>query len=97
VFNLFYSRAHVTKEGLTDYALLQQRYGLNCSQYTCLADQAACASAEAKLLAGTLANNRYGTATSLGGTQRLRSYDNGRFYAGQALSYGAEYRLESHR
>ncbi|MBI5429227.1 MAG: hypothetical protein HY938_02080 [Nitrosomonadales bacterium] len=92
VFNLFYSRAHVTREGLTDYALLQQRYGLNCSQYTVPAELAACQSAEAKLLAGTLANNRYGTATALGGTQRLRSFDNGRFYAGQALSYGAEYR-----
>jgi len=39
-----------------------------------------------------LANNQYGTATALGGTQRLRSFENGRFYAGQALFYGIEYR-----
>ena len=92
VFNMFYSHTHVTREGLTDYALLQQRYGLNCTQYQAGPARTACESTEAKLLAGTLANNKYGTASSLGGTQRLRSFDNGRFYAGQALSYGAEYR-----
>jgi hypothetical protein len=92
VFNLFYSRAYVTREGLTDYALLQQRYGLNCGQYPAGPEQDACQSAEDQLLANMLANNQYGTASPLGGTQRLRSYDNGRFYAGQSLSYGAEYR-----
>jgi len=91
-FNLFYSRAHITREGSTDYALLQQRYGLNCNQYPVGPNRDACQSTEAKLLAGKLADNRYGTASALGGTQRLRSYDNGRFYAGQALFYGVEYR-----
>lgn len=90
--NLFYSRAHVTREGLTDPALLQQRYGLNCAQYPAGPDRDACQATEDRLLAGWLANNRYGTATSLGGTQRLRSFENGRFYAGQALFYGIEYR-----
>ncbi len=91
-FNLFYSRAHVTHQGLTDQGLLQQRYGLNCNQYPIGPSRDACQSTEAKLLAGMLANNLYGTATPLGGTQRLRSYDNGRFYAGQSLFYGVEYR-----
>lgn len=90
--NLFHSRAYVTREGLTDYALLQQRYGLNCGQYPVGPDRDACLAAEAKLLDGMLANNRYGIASPLGGTQRLRSFDNFRFYAGQALSYGVEYR-----
>ncbi len=91
-FNLFHSRAHVTREGLTDYTLLQQRHGLNCSQYPPGSSYEACVRTENKFLTGLLANNRYGTASSLGGTQRLRSYDNGRFYAGQALFYGVEYR-----
>jgi Omp85 superfamily domain len=91
-FNVFHSRAYVTREGLTDYALLQQRYGLNCTQYPAGPNRDACLATEAQLLAGTLANNQYGTASALGGTQRLRSFDNGRFYAGQSLSYGAEYR-----
>lgn len=90
--NVFHSRAYVTRPGVTDYSLLQQRYGLNCTQYPVGPYRDSCLSAEAKLLAGTLANNQYGIATALGGTQRLRSYDNGRFYAGQSLSYGAEYR-----
>jgi len=91
-FNIFHSRAYVTREGLTDYTLLQQRYGLNCIQYPPGPAYNSCVTTEAKFLANTLANNQYGTATALGGTQRLRSYDNGRFYAGQSLSYGAEYR-----
>ena len=92
VFNMFYSRAYVTRVGLTDYALLQQRYGLNCTQYPIGPDRTACEITEAQRLDNMLANNLYGTASALGGTQRLRSYDNGRFYAGQSLSYGAEYR-----
>jgi hypothetical protein len=91
-FNLFYSHTHITREGLTDYALLQQRYGLNCTQYSEGPDLDACQRTEAKLLTGILGNNRYGTASSLGGTQRLRAYDGGRFYAGQTLFYGLEYR-----
>jgi len=92
VLNLFHSRAHVTRKGLTDLSLLQQRHGLDCSQYPAGPDFDACQRAEAKFLASALANNRFGTASALGGTQRLRSFDNGRFYAGQALFYGAEYR-----
>jgi outer membrane protein assembly factor BamA len=91
-FNLFYSRAHVTRQGLTDTTLLQQRYGLNCTQYPIGPNRDACQATEAKLLAGKLANNIYGTASPLGGTQRLRSYDNWRYYAGQSLFYGVEYR-----
>jgi outer membrane protein assembly factor BamA len=91
-FNLFYSRAHVTRQGLTDTTLLQQRYGLNCTQYPVGPDRDACQATEDKLLAGKLANNIYGTASPLGGTQRLRSYDNWRYYAGQSLFYGVEYR-----
>ncbi len=92
VVNLFYSRALVTHKGITDYALLQQRYGLNCNQYPAGPNRDACQATEAKFLAGKQADNQYGTAQALGGTQRLRSYDNGRFYAGQSLSYGVEYR-----
>lgn len=91
-FNLFYSRAHVTRQGLTDTTLLQQRYGLNCTQYPVGPERDACQATEDKLLAGKLANNLYGTASPLGGTQRLRSYDNWRYYAGQSLFYGVEYR-----
>jgi len=91
-FNVFHSHAYISRQGLTDYATIQQRYGLNCSQYADPAQQSACLAAETQLIDGYLAYNLHGIATSLGGTQRLRSYDNGRFYAGQSLSYGVEYR-----
>jgi len=92
VFNLFYSHTRITRQGITDYATLQQHYGLDCNQYPAGTERDNCLAAEANLLAGMIADNRYGTATALGGTQRLRSYDNGRFSAAQALFYGVEYR-----
>jgi outer membrane protein assembly factor BamA len=91
-FNLFYSNTIITREGETDFATLQQSHGLNCSQYPPGADYDACVQTESKLLNGMISDNRYGTASSLGGTQRLRSFDNGRFYAADALFYGVEYR-----
>lgn len=86
-FNAFLSDAHVTQEGLMDEVLLAQQRGLNCD----VADQA-CLASESRRVSQLLAQNRYGTATSLGGTQRLRSFSNYRFYAGSALFYGMEYR-----
>jgi len=90
--NLFYSRAHVTRKGEADFTLLQQDHGLDCDQYAPGPDRDSCLRTEEKFITGMQANNRYGTASSLGGTQRLRSFDNGRYYAGQALFYGVEYR-----
>ena len=52
-----------------------------------------CLATEASQINERIAQNRYGTATSLGGTQRLRSFDGNRFYAGHTISYGMEYRL----
>ena len=92
VFNLFHSRTFVTRQGETDFATLQATAGLNCTKYPVGPERDDCLDTENKLLQNTIANNRYGTATPLGGTQRLRSFDNYRFYASRALSYGVEYR-----
>jgi hypothetical protein len=92
VLNLFYSRAIVTRTGETDFASLQATDGLNCTQYPAGPQRDDCLATEAKFINGLIANNRYGQASSLGGTQRLRSYDNYRYYAGQTLFYGIEYR-----
>lgn len=91
-FNLFYSNTIITHSGVTDYTVLQQRYGLDCNQYPPGPDFDACIQTETKLLTGIQSGNRYGTASALGGTQRLRAFDNGRFYAADALFYGIEYR-----
>jgi len=91
-FNLFHSRAVVTRRGELDFATLQTTHGLDCTAYPAGPERDECLATEAKHLNNLIADNRYGTASSLGGTQRLRSFDNGRFYAGQALFYGVEYR-----
>jgi outer membrane protein assembly factor BamA len=90
--NVFVSDARVTKKGLTDFAALQQVAGLGCDAYPPGPAQDQCKITEAEHLSQQIAANEHGTATSLGGTQHLRAFPNGRFYAGHALFYGAEYR-----
>ena len=90
--NLYESDAIVTKKGPTDYATLQQRMGLNCGSIPAGPQQDSCFATEKKFIDERIAFNEHGDASSLGGTQRLRSYDNGRFHAGHAVTWGAEYR-----
>ena len=59
-------------QGETDPAKLEQEQGLNCSTAT---DPALCL----QVIDNMIANNKYGTATSLGGFSRLRSYPQGRY------------------
>lgn len=92
VFNLFHSRAIVTEKGLTDFDTLQQQEGLNCDQYAPGSQRDACLRTEEHHINNIIANNRYGTASGLGGTQRMRAYDSFRYYAARALFYGVEYR-----
>jgi hypothetical protein len=89
--NLFYSKAVVIHKASTDYTELQTAIGLDCASRP-VAEQADCYSLEQDYLNEVIAANKYGDATALGGTQRLRSFANGRFHAGQALFAGAEYR-----
>lgn len=90
--NTFFSRAHVTRQATTDYETLRQNSGLGCDQIPPSPEQDQCLATERDLIEQHIEHNRFGTATSLGGTQRMRSYDNGRFYAGNVLFYGLEYR-----
>jgi hypothetical protein len=91
--NLFASQAHVFREASTDFATLQQQVGLGCSNLAPGPAQDQCHATEADFINERIAANRYGEATSLGGTQRLRSFDGGRFRAGHTVFYGLEYRL----
>jgi hypothetical protein len=92
VFNLFHSHAYVTRRGSTDFDTLKKEIGLNCNERAPGEDQENCLATEKDNIDQEIETNRYGIATPLGGTQRLRSFDNGRYYAGQSLSYGIEYR-----
>lgn len=92
VFNFFLSNAYVTDEGETDFDTLQALDGLNCSSIPAGPEHDSCLATEEKFINERIQSNEHGTATSLGGTQRLRSFDNGRYYAGNSLHYGLEYR-----
>ena len=91
-FNAFYSTAEMQSAATTDRAALQSAMGLQCASIPDPAAQAQCLATEAQFLDDRIAYNQYGTATALGGTQRLRSYPNGRFFAGKSVSYGTELR-----
>lgn len=91
-FNAFYSSAERQSAASTDYAALQSAMGLQCGAIADPAALAQCQATETQFINDRIAYNEYGVATPLGGTQRLRSYPNSRFYGGKAVSYGAELR-----
>ena len=91
-FNAFYSSAERQSAATTDRATLQNAMGLQCAAIPNPAAQAQCRATETQFIDDRIAYNQYGMATALGGTQRLRSYPNGRFFGGKAVSYGTELR-----
>jgi hypothetical protein len=88
VLNLLRSDAFVKRPGETDPAALQQQLGLDCAGIADPAQQQFCN----EVIATSIAHNRSGTATQLGGFSRLRSYPQGRFKGAHTLFLGAEYR-----
>jgi outer membrane protein assembly factor BamA len=92
VWNAYRSSTRIKHQGSTNYAELQGRFGFGCGSIADPAAQAECDSAESQYINSLIANNRYGTSSALGGTQRLRSYLGGRFYAGETLFIGTEFR-----
>jgi hypothetical protein len=92
VFNAYRSDAVVTSKGETDYATVAEEQGLDCERLP-PAVQSECQLEQDQVVSETIANNKYGTASSVGGTQRLRSFVTGRFSAAHAMSFGTEFRL----
>ena len=90
-FNYYRSDAVVTKEGLTDTALLEQKTlaGNTCSD---MPDPVACQATVGKVVNDAAAGNKYGTASGLGGVSRLRAVPQGRFRGAHTLFYGSESR-----
>ena len=87
-FNYFRSDAHVIDEGETDVQKLQNSYGLDCDSLDG-ADKNNCNN----LINNVIAANKYGTASSLGGRSRLRSYPELRFQGAHSEFFGTELRL----
>ena len=91
VFNVFQSKAVVTKQGMTDKEKLRALlYGkIDCSL---TADPTKCESTIDQQLDDTIAANRYGTASGLGGVSRLRAFPQGRFKGARTRFIGTEFR-----
>ena len=86
VINYFQSDAHVRSIGNINENDIRNELNLNCG-----ADPD-CLQAEQELVNNFVAARTYGSATTLGGLERLRSYPRGRFSGGHAAFLGAEYR-----
>jgi hypothetical protein len=87
-FNYFRSDAVVKQQGETDRAKIEDKLDWHCSTLTDPEQQRFCN----EVIDNTIANNTYGTATSLGGFSRLRSYSQGRYKGAHTVFYGTEIR-----
>ena len=81
VLNHFFSKATVTKEGIVDINQYQCGNQVDCDQ-----------SILDELYQQRVADAKYGQATTLGGTNRLRGYPSFRFYDTYSNFFGAELR-----
>ncbi|HAK59616.1 MAG TPA: hypothetical protein DCO77_04430 [Nitrospiraceae bacterium] len=79
--NYFRSDARVERPGVTIFGDIENYLGVTCTTPECI-----------KVINNMIDHNRYGTAGSLGGFNRLRSYPAGRYSGAHALFYGTEVR-----
>ncbi len=87
VVHYFRSDAHVTSEGNLDPAAI--RSGLNTN---CAPADAVCLQAEQELVDMFINERKYGTASDLGGDQKLRSFPGNRYKGAHSAMVGAEFR-----
>ncbi len=88
--NYYQSDAVVYDKATTDRDEIKASLGIVCNPAS--PEYTGCLAALEKNVDGIVAKNTHGSATSLGGTQRLRSYPGGRFSAGHSVFWGAESR-----
>ncbi len=86
--NYFHSDAHVRRQGEINPVDVETDLGLACDTIADLTERQRCHD----VVKNTVANNTYGTASSLGGFSRLRSYSNGRYSGAHTRFYGTEIR-----
>ncbi len=80
----------VKSKGETDYDKLKEEKGFSLCLYA--DDQDACEEAIISDVEAAIAANSNGTALSLGGPDRLRSYPSDRYSGAHTLFYGTEFR-----
>lgn len=87
--NYFRSDAHVLRKGETDPEVIARHLGLDCGTLADLRKQEECR----QVIVNEIAANTYGTASSLGGLNRLRSYPEGRYKGAHTEFIGTEIRF----
>ena len=87
-FNYFRSDAYVLSKGETNPDAIAKHLGLDCSTITDLQQVAQCQ----QVIDNEIVANTYGTASSLGGLNRLRSYPEGRYKGAHTQFIGTEIR-----
>lgn len=87
-FNFFRSDAHVSQQGEIDEEKVEESLGFDCDSIADPEQKNFCS----QQIDNVIANNRYGTASSLGGFNRLRSYPGGRFSGAHTQFFGTEFR-----
>ncbi|PCI27449.1 MAG: hypothetical protein COB67_08470 [SAR324 cluster bacterium] len=85
LFNYFQSDAVVLRQGETD----RNKVG---NDFTCATGDSVCDSEKDKAKDQIIAQNTYGSASTLGGNSRLRSFINTRFHGAHTRFYGTEFR-----
>ena len=88
VLNYYQSDAHVREIGNVDSAVIQAELDIQCDP-----TDSVCLQIEQEIIASSINARTNGTATSLGGLNRLRSFPEGRFEGGRMAFIGAEFRL----
>ncbi|MCH8844725.1 MAG: hypothetical protein IID61_17315 [SAR324 cluster bacterium] len=86
-FNYYQSDANVTREGNTDRNAIEAELGIVCTS-----GDTVCEKALEEQIDNTVAARKNGTAASLGGLDRLRSYPVNRFQGAHTAFYGVELR-----
>ena len=87
VLNYRQSDAHVNRIGNIDPTIIRAELTTNCS-----IGDTSCLIAEQELVDSFINERSFGTASDLGGDQRLRSYPQSRFNGAHSAFIGAEYR-----
>lgn len=87
-FNFHRSDTQGVSQGVVDRAEVESIHGLDCASVASPDSQRLCN----QTVDNIIANNTYGTAGSLGGFNRLRSYPDGRFRGAHLRFLGSEIR-----
>jgi outer membrane protein assembly factor BamA len=88
VFNFFKSDTHVLEKGETDRNKIAEKYSIS----PCLPGDTECEEARDFYIDKIYAQNSYGSASSLGGLSRLRSFSTMRYRGAHTRFFGTEFR-----